>query len=264
VTPERAPLSTDIPLGPPWRQLDIVAETGSTNADLLARAAAGTDIEGAVLVAEYQNAGRGRHGRSWTAPPRSQISVSVGVSTDGVDTDGWGWLPLLTGVAVAEAVRAQTGVAAGLKWPNDVLVGSGKLAGILAEVAAPQRVVVVGLGLNVSLTTEEAPDPRATSLTMLGVPQPDRNALLRSILRELADRIADWRATGGASPALVSDYRRLSSTLGTQVRALLPDDREVVGRADSIDELGRLRIATAGDVVTVSAGDITHLRPSAQ
>src|SRR5690349_14555446 len=119
-------------LAPPWRQLDVVERTKSTNADLLARAAGGEDIAGAVLIAEHQTAGRGRNGRVWTSPG-AQLTMSVGVDGGGVPPDGWGWLPLATGVAVVAAV-APYGVAAGLKWPNDVLVGDRKLAGILTEV----------------------------------------------------------------------------------------------------------------------------------
>ena len=163
--------------GLPLRRLDIVGETGSTNADLLARHAAGEDISGAVLLAEDQSAGRGRNGRSWSAPPRSQIALSIGVSAAGVSPSAWGWLPLLTGVALVDAIRETTGIEAGVKWPNDVLVGTGKLAGILAEVASPEPVIVVGLGLNVTLTPAEAPDPRATSLQMLGASMLDRDVL---------------------------------------------------------------------------------------
>ncbi|MCV7150602.1 biotin--[acetyl-CoA-carboxylase] ligase [Mycolicibacterium pyrenivorans] len=239
-----------------WRRVDVVEETGSTNADLIARASAGEDIAGAVLLAEHQTAGRGRHGRTWSAPPRSQISMSVGVDTTGVAPDAWGWLPLLTGLAVAHTVR-DLGVDAGLKWPNDVLVGTGKLAGILAEVAAP--VIVVGLGLNVSLTADELPDPNAVSLLMLGH-DADRTALTVDLLHALGGRLAQWRA--GEDAALAADYRAVSTTIGTQVRALLPGDSEIVGTATGIDDSGRLLIDDAGTTVTVSAGDITHLRPA--
>lgn len=249
--------------GLPWRRLDVVAETGSTNADLRARSAAGEDIDGSVLLAEFQTAGHGRHGRHWSAPPRAQIAVSVGVSGASVPRSGWGWLPLLTGVAVVDALDAVTGVRAGLKWPNDVLVGDGKLAGILAEVAAPAVVIVVGLGLNVTLTADEAPDPAATSLLMLGSPETDRNVLAHRILRELAGRIDGWRAAGGADPKLVADYQHHSLTLGSRVRATLPGDRDVIGVARALDELGRLCIDTGGQTVAVSAGDIVHLRPHA-
>ena len=247
--------------GRPWRRLDVVEETGSTNADLLARAAEGENIDGAVLLAEHQSAGRGRHGRSWTTPPRSQIALSVGVGAGDVPAPAWGWLPLATGVAVVDALSEVTGIVAGLKWPNDVLVGSGKLAGILAEVAAPEPVIVVGLGLNVTLTADEAPDPVATSLLMLDSPVTDRNMLLHAVLRHLAARFAGWRSTGGADATLAADYRRHSLTIGTRVRASLPGDRAVEGVADAIDQLGRLRINTGEQMVTVSAGDITHLRP---
>ncbi|WP_029107242.1 biotin--[acetyl-CoA-carboxylase] ligase [Mycobacterium sp. URHD0025] len=243
----------------PWRQLDVVGETGSTNADLLARAAGGDDIAGAVLLAEYQSAGRGRHGRQWSAPPRSQLALSVGVDASGVLTEAWGWLPLATGVAVVDAVAEVTGVRVGLKWPNDVLVGpgGGKLAGILAEVASPAPVVVVGLGLNVTMTADEAPDPRATSLSQLGAGTVDRNPLASVLLRHLAARLAAWR---NADPQLAADYRERSVTIGTRVRALLPGGNTLVGTAVDVDDLGRLIIDTGTERATVSAGDITHLR----
>ncbi|MET0701838.1 MAG: biotin--[acetyl-CoA-carboxylase] ligase [Mycobacterium sp.] len=244
-----------------WQRIDVVAETGSTNADLLARSGAGEDIRGAVLAAEFQNAGRGRHGRAWSAPARSQLSVSVAVDAAGVSPEGWGWLPLATGVALVDAVAEVTGVQAGLKWPNDVLVPTGKLAGILAEVAAPEPVIVVGFGLNVTLTPAEAPDPAAVSLAMLGVAEIDRNLLLGKILDHLAGRIDSWQAAAGADEVLAADYRRRSVTLGTGVRVILPGDREVVGTARDIDALGRLLIDSAEGSVTVAAGDVTHLRP---
>ena len=246
----------------PWHDLVVVDTTGSTNADLLARHANGEDINGTVLIAEHQSAGRGRNGRAWSTPPRSQIALSVGVDASAVPTTAWGWVPLLTGVAVVDAVRAITGLDAHLKWPNDVLVGEGKLAGILAEVAAPDSVIVVGLGLNVTLTADEAPDPRATSLLMLGSSMLDRSALLGAVLAELSVRIDRWHSTGGPDAALIADYRTRSLTLGTRVRAILPGDREIVGIATDLDESGQLSIDTGAQTVTVSAGDITHLRPA--
>lgn len=266
--PHRPPLDAavlrDGLVGPglPWRRLDVVAETGSTNADLLDRAAAGDDIDGAVLLAEYQNAGRGRHGRHWSAPPRAQIALSVGVDGSSVPRSGWGWLPLATGVAVVDALDTVAGVTAGLKWPNDVLAGAGKLAGILAEVAAPASAIVIGLGLNVTLTAREAPDPAATSLLMLGSSEDDRNVLARNVLQQLARRVDAWRTAGGGDAALFADYQRYSLTLGTRVRAMLPGDQEVVGLARVVDELGRLHIDTGAEVLTISAGDIAHIRPT--
>src|SRR6516162_2085833 len=223
-----------------WRQLDVVAQTGSTNADLLARAASGTDVAGAVLIAEHQTAGRGRHGRGWSASPRAQITMSVGVSVVDVPTEGWGWLSLATGVAIVDAVTPLlegTGCQVGLKWPNDVVAGPpdsrGKLAGILAEVARP--VVVVGLGLNVTQAPEEVEGPGATSLFDLGVESPDRDRLVCAVLRELGRRIVAWRAARGADWALAADYRARSLTIGTPVRAELPGGKEIVGTATAID-----------------------------
>ena len=267
-TPHRPPLDVAalrrdlVGRGRALRRLDVVETTGSTNADLLVRHAAGEDIDGAVLVAEHQSAGRGRLSRRWSTPARSQIALSMGVDAGGLAPAVWGWLPLLTGVAVTDAVHATTGIEAGLKWPNDILVGAGKLGGILAEVAAPAPVIVVGLGLNVTLTAEEAPDSRATSLLMLGSTMTDRTALLGSILAELSARIDRWRSTGGTDARLVADYRARSTTLGTKVRALLPGGREIIGTATDLDELGQLHIDTGAQTVAVSAGDITHLRPT--
>ncbi|MGH3561572.1 MAG: biotin--[acetyl-CoA-carboxylase] ligase, partial [Mycobacterium sp.] len=118
------------------------------------------------------------------------------------------------------------------------------------------------LGLNVTMTADEAPDPVATSLAMLGAPVIDRNMLADKVLRQLAARIQSWRIAGGVDPLLMADYRRYSRTLGTRVQASMPGDRTVEGVADAIDELGRLCIDTGEQTITVSAGDITHLRPS--
>jgi BirA family biotin operon repressor/biotin-[acetyl-CoA-carboxylase] ligase len=243
-----------------WRRLDVVERTGSTNADLLARAGSGADVAGAVLIAEHQTAGRGRHGRGWSASPGAQIIVSVGVSVVDVPVAGWGWLPLATGVAVVDAVAAVTRVQAGLKWPNDVLAGpagsAGKLAGILAEVARP--VVVIGLGLNVFRPPDGVGG--ATSLVDLGVAAPDRHRLVCALLTELGRRIVAWRAARGADWALAADYRARSLTIGNRVRAHLPGGREIVGTAGGIDDHGRLLLDTGAQTVVVSAGDVVHLR----
>ncbi|MEE6134980.1 biotin--[acetyl-CoA-carboxylase] ligase [Mycobacterium sp. 050128] len=242
-----------------WRRLDVVEQTGSTNADLLARAADGTDIAGAVLIAEHQTAGRGRHGRGWSASPRAQITMSVAVSVVDVPVTGWGWLPLATGVAVVDAVAPLLGgVELGLKWPNDVLAAGGKLAGILAEVARP--VVVIGLGLNVTQAPEEVDGPRATSLFDLGVAAPDRGQLVGAVLRELGGRIVAWQAARGADWQLAADYRARSLTIGTRVRAQLPGGKEIVGTASGIDDQGRLCLEAGNETVVVSAGDVVHLR----
>jgi BirA family biotin operon repressor/biotin-[acetyl-CoA-carboxylase] ligase len=254
----------DVLIHSPWRRIDVVDETGSTNADLIARAADGEDIDGVVLIAEHQTAGRGRNGRSWSAVPRAQVTMSVGVSTDGIASAAWGWIPLVAGLAVLEAIAAATGVDAGLKWPNDVLArppAHGKLAGILAEVAAPAPAVVIGIGLNVSLRAEELPDPGATSLAVLGGRHTDRRDLIVALLDGLERRIEGLRVARGADAALIAEYTAQSLTIGARVRATLPGDREIIGDARYVDDQGRLSIDRGGETVVVSAGDIVHLRP---
>lgn len=248
--------------GLPWHRLDVVERTGSTNADLLARAAAGENIAGAVLIAEHQTAGRGRNGRVWSSP-RAQLTMSVGVDGAAVPPDAWGWLPLATGVAVVDTVAAVAGVEAGLKWPNDVLANGRKLAGILTEVAPAQRFIVVGIGLNVTLRDDEVPDApeaNATSLSTLGGQTPDRTSLVIALLEQLARRFGGWRAALGADAGLIADYRTRSVTIGSAVRAILPGGAEVLGVAQSIDEQGRLHIDSQTGSVAVSAGDVIHLR----
>ena len=153
----------------------MVDRTGSTNADLLARALGGAP-EGVVLAAEEQSAGRGRMGRAWVSPPRAALTFSLLVRPATVPPARRGWLPLLAGVAVATAVTAVTGVQTRLKWPNDVLTGPAKLAGILAEAAG--NAVVVGVGLNVSTEPGELPPPGpgalpATSLRIAASAAPE-------------------------------------------------------------------------------------------
>jgi BirA family biotin operon repressor/biotin-[acetyl-CoA-carboxylase] ligase len=143
-----------------WREVRVVEETGSTNADLLARARSGAG-EGLVLVAEAQTSGRGRMGRRWISPPRRALTFSV-LLRPAVPAGLLGWAPLLAGVAVASALQQTAGVDARLKWPNDVLVDGAKIAGILAERWGDA--VVIGAGINVLQERGELPVPTATSL----------------------------------------------------------------------------------------------------
>ena len=204
---------------PVWRTIDVVRETGSTNADLIARAVRGDDVHGAVLIAEHQTAGRGRQGRSWFDAPRAQIAMSVGIDAADVPTDRWGWLPLAAGVSIVEAVGGLSGVEVALKWPNDVMAQGRKLAGILAEVAAPQRAIVLGIGLNVTLRHDEIKAPQAVSLSELGATAASRQELVAALLDVLGGQVRDWRESGGADPRLAAKYRAMCSTLGLPVRA---------------------------------------------
>ncbi|WP_031035155.1 biotin--[acetyl-CoA-carboxylase] ligase [Streptomyces sp. NRRL F-5650] len=249
-----------------WRQVDVVQRTGSTNSDLVARAAAGDLAEGVVLVAEEQSAARGRLDRQWTAPPRSGLFFSVLLRPVEIPVARWGWLPLLTGVAVATGLSRAAGVDTALKWPNDLLVTVGdeerKAGGILAERAGDDG-VVIGVGINVSLRADELPVARAGSLALAGAVSTDRDPLLRAVLRSLEDWYGRWRGAGGdpAASGLQETYAAGCATLGRMVRAELPGDRSLVGEAVAVDGDGRLVIATeAGVREPVGAGDIVHLR----
>jgi BirA family biotin operon repressor/biotin-[acetyl-CoA-carboxylase] ligase len=251
-----------------WRQVDVVQRTGSTNSDLVARAADGKLEEGAVLVAEEQTAARGRLDRQWTAPARSGLFFSVLLRPAEVPVRRWGWLPLLTGVAVATGLSRVAGVDTALKWPNDLLVTVGdeerKAGGILAERAGDDG-VVIGVGINVTLHADELPVPRAGSLALAGAVNTDRDPLLRGVLRSLEDWYGRWRAAGGdpAASGLQETYAAGCATLGRTVRAELPGDRSLVGEAVAVDGDGRLVLATgAGVQEPVGAGDIVHLRPA--
>jgi biotin-[acetyl-CoA-carboxylase] ligase BirA-like protein len=193
-----------------------------------------------------------------------------------------GWLPLLTGVAVATAIRRMTAwsqaaegffpdragrhdveVDARLKWPNDLLVGERKLAGILVERIG--GAMVVGIGLNVGLRAGELPVPTATSLAIEGAPLTDRAPLLRAILRELETWYREWTALDGdpETSGLRAAYKELCATLGRRVRVELPGGAALEGTAADIDPAGRLVVTGAegeGGARAVSAGDVVHVR----
>ena len=251
-----------------WSDVEVVQSTGSTNSDLVARAAGGETPEGVILVAEEQTSGRGRLDRQWTAPPRSGLFLSVLLRPAEVPVARWGWLPLLTGIAVATGLARTAGVDTALKWPNDLLVTVGgeerKAGGILAERAGADG-VVVGVGINVTLRADELPVPQAGSLALAGAVGTDRDPLLRGMLRALEDWYGRWRSAGGdpAACGLQDTYAAGCATLGRVVRAELPGDRSVVGEAVAVDGDGRLVIATKEGVQEpVGAGDIVHLRPA--
>jgi BirA family biotin operon repressor/biotin-[acetyl-CoA-carboxylase] ligase len=247
-----------------WQAVEVEARTGSTNADLLARALGGAP-EGVLLAAEEQSAGRGRLGRTWASPPRAALTFSLLVRPP-VSPARRGWLPLLAGVAVASAVTAVTGVQTRLKWPNDLLAGPAKLGGILAE--AVGDAVVVGVGLNVSTEPGELPPAgpgalAATSLRIAGSAAPDREPLLIAILADFERWYQAWCQAGGDPErcGLRAGYTELSGTIGRRVRAELPDGQVLSGLAVGVDRDGRLLVrASSGAVVPVAAGDVVHLR----
>jgi len=263
-------LAADVlPASQLYTSVRVVAQTGSTNADLVAAANSGAPA-GAVLVAEDQTAGRGRLDRSWQSQPGASLTFSVLLRPSGVPVASRGWLPLLTGVAAVSALRAQTGLDVVLKWPNDVLAGAGngaargggKLAGILAEQAGDA--VVVGIGLNVSATESELPGGHATSLWLAGATETGRQAILTELLRELERWYLRW--SGGPQPGdaeacgLRGSYLRWCATVGRDVRVEMPGGKTLSGHAIDVDKAGQLLVSAADGVHAISAGDVVHVR----
>jgi len=265
------------------RFLDVrtVASTGSTNADVMELARHG-EAEGVVLVADHQTAGRGRAGRTWTAPPGASLLCTVLLRPPAAVA------PLVTfalAVAAAEAVEQVAGIRPGLKWPNDLVVETTaedgsvrtrKLAGILAEAEWPagshiaagyrepaaheRATVAAGIGLNVRWP-DDLPDDLAeiaVALDHLGA-DVSRDEVLDALLDRLDVRYGALVAGDVAS--VLDAWRARSATLGRQVRVDLgPDD--LVGTAVDVTEGGHLVVeALEGGRRTIAVGDVVHLRP---
>jgi BirA family transcriptional regulator, biotin operon repressor / biotin---[acetyl-CoA-carboxylase] ligase len=242
-----------------WR-VRTVDVTGSTNADLSAAARTG-EPEGAVLVAGQQTAGRGRLGRQWESPPGTSFSCSLLLRPNAVPAARWTWLPMLAGVAVARAVRDIAGLPAMLKWPNDVLVNSAKLGGILVERVDTRQgaAAVVGIGVNVGQPRGQLP-PGATSLVVQGS-RATREDVLEAVLAHVRLGYEAWRrADGDPRAGLRAAYLELCDTIGRDVTLELPGALAVHGKAVDIDEDGRLVLAIDGERIVASTGDVVHVR----
>jgi BirA family transcriptional regulator, biotin operon repressor / biotin---[acetyl-CoA-carboxylase] ligase len=255
--------------GTRWR-LSWVSDTGSTNADLLAAAADG-EPAGAVLVAEHQGAGRGRLDRTWVAPEGSSLLMSV-LLRPSVPPDAAHLTAVVVALAAEHACTAITGVTPGLKWPNDLIlgsnvVGSRKVGGVLSEslvVDGDVTAVVVGIGINVNWPSDLPAElvGVATSLNahVAGDDDIDRVELLASLLTEL-DALVDLLDSAPGRTRLLDEYRRRCVTIGRQVRVEMANTA-MEGTATGIDDHGRLVVTDDdGDEVAVAVGDVVHLRP---
>lgn len=250
---------------------EFVPETGSTNADLIAKAANTDDFS--VRVAGFQSAGRGRAGRDWVAPAGSSLFVSVLLKPTGVPATNFSWLPLLAGLAMTRTVATLIPDAnVGLKWPNDVLVGEKKISGVLSELIGDLSGVVIGAGLNVRQQKSELPIENATSLALEGTQSLELDEVLAIYLENLRGLYLPWVASGGDAGKSGLRQQVLDACLtlnradGNKVRVILPGDKlanpEVTGTAVGIDETGRLLVHpdSQKEVIAVAAGDIVHLR----
>jgi BirA family biotin operon repressor/biotin-[acetyl-CoA-carboxylase] ligase len=245
-----------------FRQIDWVAETGSTNQDLVGRRGASTPEE-VVLVADHQTAGRGRLDRQWVAPPGENLLVSVRVVPH-CAVERWALTTGAMALAVTDVCRS-FGVTVGIRWPNDVIVTAGapgKVAGVLAELVVDVGVpvaVVVGVGINVGWPVDETARSSlaATSLAACVDPPPSRGAVLDALL----DRFADMLALVEQDPAgLRERHVARSITVGRDVRIERADKTHVEGHALDVDEWGRIVVRVDGVDEPFSAGDVTHLR----
>lgn len=251
-------------LGTKWlgRSLVYKESVGSTN-DLLLQMAAKGAAAGTVIVADFQTKGRGRHGRSWQAPPGTSLLFSVLFRPDW-PAERSPWLTMIAGLAAAEAVAAETGLLARLKWPNDIVVKSGgrwrKLGGMLLDgnfADARLRTAVLGTGLNVNIAPDELPESAtpATSLSAETGWLVSREKLLARILNGLEKRYLGMEM--GHSPWLA--WNESLVTLGREVRISGAKHPEAVeGVAEATDEWGRLLVRDpAGRLHKVSAGEVT-------
>jgi BirA family transcriptional regulator, biotin operon repressor / biotin---[acetyl-CoA-carboxylase] ligase len=250
-------------LGALAHRVHWLATTGSTN-DVAARLADLGAEEGTVVVAEAQTAGRGRHGRAWFSPRGAGLYVSLVLRPSGTRGVSSGDNPaaLLTiaaGVAIAEGIRAATGLPAEIKWPNDVVIGGRKLAGILAEAVAqagwPPIIVVVGFGVNVQ-PAAYPPElaARATSIEAETNRPADRAVVLAEILAAMAERYADLRS--GRFDAILSAWRGLARSL-VAARVEWDGPAGVIrGCAEGVDDRGALLVRVGDRVERIVAGEV--------
>ena len=262
----------------PLARVEVLDRVGSTNRELIARLRAEPNAwpSPSMLVADHQDDGQGRAGRTWQTPPRAALTLSFALQPDG-PISSFGWIPLLAGLGAVTALRATAGVPASLKWPNDLMVpapdgadlaGWGrvrKVGGILSELVETSagRVVVVGIGVNVSQDPDELPVPSGTSLALAGAREVDREIALVALVVALDELMVRWREHDGDVHAagLAAEVASVCSTLGTRVRVELPGGDEVTGAATRLSPDGALVVVDdTGTERHVRAGDVRHTR----
>ncbi|MGH7251979.1 MAG: biotin--[acetyl-CoA-carboxylase] ligase [Nitrospiraceae bacterium] len=256
------------------RTLHLLDGTSSTNTVAMSLGQQGAS-QGTVVVAESQTAGRGRSGRQWHSPPGKNLYCSVIIRTmpSPDQLALWlSWIPLIAGLATARAVQTSAALHPSVKWPNDVLVGTRKVGGILSESAglgSAQTFVVVGIGLNVNLLRHEFPDDLRESATSMAIEADrpfDRAAVLAALLLELEGRCDAFLA--GRHRDLLNEYVLRCSTVGQQVCIDLAHGERVEGYADSVSPDGSLSVIQGsrssrpegGSRVKIRAGDVIHVR----
>ncbi|HEX6538607.1 MAG TPA: biotin--[acetyl-CoA-carboxylase] ligase [Candidatus Dormibacteraeota bacterium] len=238
-----------------------IQEVGGTTStqDVVRAAARSGAAEGFCCLALEQSAGRGRLGRPWLAPPGTALLASVLLRVAEAAAPG---VPFAAGLALHDALAETAGLETKLKWPNDVLAGGGKLAGLLAEVcpeaATPGQVALI-VGAGVNLTLPAFPDGvHGMSLHRLVARPPDRRTLLDAWLQRLHSRTRQLEHAGLAE--VLEPWRQCATGIGGPVRVTLPGG-VVEGVAAGVRDDGALLVKTREGVIAVVAGDVNLLEP---
>lgn len=252
--------------------LEVAGTIGSTNDELVAREAAARQPHGTALITLDQTAGRGRLDRRWVAPAGSAVALSV-VLRIPAGSPALGWVSMIGGLAARDAVaRELLGLDVTVKWPNDVLVGVGgterKVCGVRGELVATTSAVVLGIGINTTMSAADIPVPTATSIALMvtdraadidGLADRVASATLDGVLNRVARILDSGGDARGAGIAREADQH--CSTLGRRVRVDLPGDGVLEGIADGLEPDASLRVRRRdGALTAVHAGDVTHLR----
>ncbi|CAN2216424.1 BirA Biotin-(acetyl-CoA carboxylase) ligase [Candidatus Nanopelagicaceae bacterium] len=228
----------------------MVDLTASTQSDLAELVKSKSVESGEVIVAEFQSAGRGRLERTFDAAPNSALLFSFYISPKRSRSD-WGFIAHLAALTIFEVISAGLPIKASLKWPNDILIGEKKVAGLLAQ--ATDDGVIVGIGINVAMSAKESPVETATSLAIAGSKELDRNVILSKFLNAFQSKFEEW----DTGIDFVDSYSQVCATLGREVQIEVSGRENRIGIAQSINEFGALVLE---DGFEVNVGDVVHLR----
>ena len=239
-------------------KFEIVAETGSTNDDVLALGRQGA-AHGTALLALSQRQSRGRLGRSWHSPPGSGLYGSV-LLRPRLDRTLYPRLTLVAGVAAAKAIEEETGIALRMKWPNDLYLHGKKCGGILTEAvfAKDGDYAVVGIGVNLGAFTDAAPPEVRQGATALWPAMPERQrpeSLFAAIHRQLLALTGECEKNGFA--AILGEWRRRDGFYGQQLAWAGPNGAKIIGKSAGIDEEGNLLLIDVEQRLrTINCGDV--------
>jgi BirA family biotin operon repressor/biotin-[acetyl-CoA-carboxylase] ligase len=240
-----------------WR-VEHFDEIDSTNTWVSQKANEGAP-EGLVALADFQSAGRGRLGRTWESSHGSSLLCSILLRPD-VSPDQLQLVVASVALSARAALVRLSGVRPDLKWPNDLIVGDAKLAGLLAEIVAVDERLAVVVGIGVNLTYQGPPDVLATSVRAASGVTISAPALLDILLDELEPRRERLDSVEGRAQ-IREEYTRALATLGQIVR-VEQQDATVIGTATSIDDMGQLVLSVDGEELVFAVGDVVHVRAS--